>query len=101
MADSEEYYPNQIIGKILKIKFGDETGIDQDEYIEEFKNDHRTYWNTPTDYLKNLKTRIMMLYDPERKGITVEFKVYDVESIDVERTDVESKDINFRFSNKF
>ena len=91
MADSEEYYPNQIIGKILKIKFGDKTGIYQDEYIEEFKNGHRTYWNTPTDYLKNLKTGIMMLYDPERKGITVEFKVYDVESTDG----------NFQFSNKF
>ncbi|WP_298275264.1 HNH endonuclease [Ferroplasma sp.] len=91
MGENEQYYPDEVIGKIVRISHKADTGIFEDEYIEEFRNGGRLHWNTPTNYLKKIKNGIMMLYDPDKEGITVEFKVYDIKNIDGK----------YKFSNKF
>lgn len=91
MVDIEQDDPKKVIGKIVRIRFGDDTGIYKDKYLDEFKNGQRKYWNTPTNYLKKLKTGKMMLYDSKREAITIEFRVYDIDNIGGD----------FQFSNKF
>ncbi len=79
------------IGKIAYIKFGDKSGVNSENYIERFKNGERKDWGTPHDYLNGEKKGILMLYDPERQGITIELKVYDTVK----------EDDDYPFKNKF
>jgi predicted restriction endonuclease len=79
------------IGKIAYIQFGDKSGIDSENYIEVFKNVEREDWGTPHDYLNGEGKGTLMLYDPNRDGITIELKVYDT---------VQEND-DYPFRNKF
>jgi predicted restriction endonuclease len=65
------------IGKIAYIQFGDKSGVYSDSYIDEFKNGEWDEWGTPSDYLNNEKKGILLLYDRERKGITIELRIFD------------------------
>ena len=93
MDNSQGQKYDRPIGKIAYIKFGDKSGVNSENYIERFKNGERKDWGTPHDYLNGEKKGILMLYDPERQGITIELKVYD--------TVASEKDDDYPFKNKF
>lgn len=71
-------YFGEIIGAIAFIKFGDISGVYSDEYIEEFSRGEWDRWNTPKDYMRG-RAGILLLYDPERGGITVQAEVIGVQ----------------------
>jgi len=71
-------YLNEIIGAIAFIKFGDTSGVYSDKYIEEFSRGEWDYWNTPKDYMRG-GPGILLLYDPDRSGITIQAEVKSVQ----------------------
>ncbi len=72
-----EPYSSEIIGAIAFIKFGDISQVYSDEYIDEFSRDEWDHWNTPGDYMRSTPG-ILLLYDPDRKGITIKAEVADI-----------------------
>jgi hypothetical protein len=75
-------FDQDIAGVITKIAFGDFSGVDADTYLDEMRRDRWHRWNTPREY-KNLDGtgRKLLLYDRERKGITVEVEIKKVSRI--------------------
>jgi hypothetical protein len=70
-------YSDKIVGAIAYITFGDFTQVYSDEYIEEFIKGEWDQWNTPRDYMGSTPG-ILLLYDPEREGITIYAEVTGV-----------------------
>ncbi len=70
-------YSSEIIGAIAFIKFGDVSGVYSNDYIDEFSRGVWDHWNTPSDYMRSTPGTLL-LYDGERKGITIQAKVTDV-----------------------
>jgi hypothetical protein len=76
-------FTQDIAGIVLKIDFGEKSGIYQDSYLDDMKTDadNWTYWNTPRQY-KNLDGtgRKLIFYDRTR-GITAEVEIKQVKRI--------------------
>ncbi len=70
-------YSDKIIGAIAYIKFGDFSQVYSDSYIEEFIAGEWDHWNTPRDYMGG-KPGILLLYDTDREGITIQAEVIGV-----------------------
>ena len=70
-------YSSEIIGAIAFIKFGDIPQVYSDEYIDEFRRGEWDHWNTPKDYMRGAPG-ILLLYDPDRKGITIQAEVTNI-----------------------
>ena len=87
-------FQQDIAGIIQTIKLGKKSGVFADQYLDEMKRGEWAQWRTPREY-KHLSgtCRKLLLYDPERKAITVE-----VEIAVVRRTDEES---DYPWSNIF
>jgi hypothetical protein len=69
-----------IIGVILKVSFGNKSGVFPESYLVELKND--SAWHTPSRY-KYLDGhgQKLLLYDPERKAITAEVVIKRVKKL--------------------
>lgn len=83
-----------IVAVIVKIDFGDKSGVYPNEYLEEMKRGYWDSWNTPRKY-KHLdgKGRKLFLYDSKQKALTVKVEIQKVEKIKGER--------EYPWSNKF
>ena len=91
----ENIFEQDISAVIVKINFGDKSGVYEDDYIKEFENGEWDDWHTHTEY-KNLDGtgRKLLLYDPKRKAITIE--------VEIERVKYDPKhDKYFCWSNRF
>lgn len=77
---SERVFQQDFAGIIAKVKFGKNSGVYHDKYLDEMKSGTWTRWNTPRQY-KNLDGtgRKLMLYDKHSRGITVEVEIGKVE----------------------
>ncbi len=66
-------------GIILKVDFGEKSGVDPDQYLDEMKTGQWTHWNTPRQYQKLDGTgRKLMLYDRTRKAIMLDVEIRKV-----------------------
>jgi len=76
----EMIFEQDIVGIIAKISFGKDSGVYSDCYLKEMRDGKWTKWNTPRRY-KNLDGtgRKLLLYDKERKAITVEVEIAKIE----------------------
>jgi len=70
--------PDEFIGIILKIDFGDKSGIDPENYLEELENHEWNHWNTPRKYKKLEKDKKLIFYDTTRKALTAEVEISQV-----------------------
>lgn len=72
-------FAQDIAGIILKIDFGDKSGVYAPDYLSEMRRGEWTTWNTPREY-KSLdgSGRKLMLYDRTRQGITAEVEIEKV-----------------------
>ena len=78
-------FDQDIAGCILKIRFGEESGVDPNTYLREMKEGRWDRWNTPRQYKSLDGTgRKLMLYDRIRQGVTIEFEIGEVEKTDEE-----------------
>lgn len=79
-------FEQDIVGIISKISFGEHSGVYADRYLDEMRVGEWTKWNTPKKY-KNLDGtgRKLLLYDKERKAITVEVEIVRVEEANDEQ----------------
>jgi hypothetical protein len=81
----DRIFEQDFAGIIQKIKFGDEAEVyaeTNDEHTGYLDTDVKRWdeWNTPSRYDKlDGKGRKLLLYDPVRKTITVEFEIAKVE----------------------
>jgi hypothetical protein len=67
------------VGGILKISFGDTSGVYEGAYLDEMKAGKWLSWNTPRKYQSLDGTRrMLLLYDPKQKGVTVEVEIEKV-----------------------
>jgi hypothetical protein len=73
-------FEKDIVGIISKVSFGEHSEVYAHCYLDEMRAGKWTKWNTPRLY-KNLDGtgRKLLLYDKERKAITVEVEVSKVE----------------------
>ncbi len=63
-------------GIILKISFGEESGVFQNTYLEEMQEGRWSYFNTRSRYEKLDGTgRKLLFYDATRRGITAEVEI--------------------------
>jgi hypothetical protein len=78
-------FEQDIIGIIAKVTFGEVTGVNASTYLDEMRRGLWKRWNTPKRY-KNLDGtgRKLLLYDKERKSITVEVEISKVEETNEE-----------------
>ncbi len=74
-----DIFSNDIIGAIARISFGDKSGVYSDQYLAEFGRGEWDHWNTPSDYMGG-KPGKLMLYDPDKMGITIFMEVKEVNS---------------------
>lgn len=76
----EMVFKQNFAGIILKIRFGEDSGVDPKTYLTELENDGR--WHTPSKYKKlDGAGRKLMLYDGVRKGITAEVEIKKLKRI--------------------
>lgn len=89
----EDIFEQDIAAVIVKIKFGDESEVYSDQYINEFKNQEWTDWHTPKKY-KELdgKGKKLILYD-KNKGLVLEVEISNV-------TFIKDRD-SYPWSNRF
>lgn len=81
----EQVFRYDYAGIIQKVNFK-VSGVDSKTYRSGMRNGKWTYWNTPRPYEKlNGKGRKLLLYDGERKEITVEVEIKKVKHIRWER----------------
>jgi hypothetical protein len=78
-------FEQDIAGIISKVSFGEKSGVYADQYLDDLRNGKWDRWNTPKLY-KNLDGtgRKLLLYDKERKAITVEVEISKVEQTNEE-----------------
>lgn len=69
---------NSFMGIILKIDFGNKSGLDPNEYLNEFENKKWKYWNTPRKYKYLDSGKRLILYDNTRKALTVEVEINQI-----------------------
>jgi len=75
----ETIFEQDLAGGILKVNFGDKSGVFAEEYLKEMKAGEWRDWNTPRQYKSLDGTgRKLMLYDRTRKGLTVEAEIESV-----------------------
>ena len=79
-------FEQDIVGIISKVSFGDHSEVYADCYLDEMRAGKWAKWNTPKRY-KNLDGtgRKLLLYDKERKAITVEVEIARVEETNEEQ----------------
>ena len=74
-------FEQDIVAVILKIAFGDKTGIYPNEYLDKMSSSERAKWGwgTPRRY-KNLdgEGRKLILYDRTRQALTVEVEIKEI-----------------------
>ncbi len=71
-------FERNFAGIILKINFGEDSGVDPHTYLTELERDRS--WNSPHEYKRLDGTgRKLMLYDPRQKGITAEVEIKKVQ----------------------
>ncbi|MCK5242391.1 PD-(D/E)XK nuclease family protein [bacterium] len=81
-----EIFKQDIVGIIQKIAFNDKTGVDKDKYLDEMNNGQWKYWNTPKELKQLVGTgRKLLLYDTEKKAITVEAEIAKVKKTNREK----------------
>lgn len=87
-------FDENIVAVIVKIKFGDESSVYEDKYLDEMNRGEWPQWNTPRCY-PNLdgKGRKLILYDRTRQALTVEVEIKKVEKTEEEK--------EYPWSNKF
>lgn len=66
------------VGKIAYIAFGQKSGVYADSYLDEFRRGEWHDWGTPSDYLNGNEDGTLMLFDPDRDGITIELKISEI-----------------------
>lgn len=72
----ETIFKQDLAGGILKISFGDQSGVYEDSYLSELKAFKWKTWNTPRQYKSLDGTgRKLLLYDGSRQGVTVEMEI--------------------------
>lgn len=78
----EMVFEQDLAGIILKIHFGDDSGVDPQTYLKELKKGEWDRWNTPRE-CKSLDGtgRKLLLYDRTRQGITVEVEIKKVKRV--------------------
>jgi len=78
-------FEQDIVGIIAKVSFGDKSGVYANSYLDEMRSGLWTKWNTPSKY-KNLDGtgRKLLLYDKNRKAITLEVEIVKVEETNEE-----------------
>ena len=70
----ETIFEQDRAGGILKVSFGDKSEVYSDSYLDEFRE--WPFWGTPREYKSLDGTgRKLLLYDPDRKGITLEAEI--------------------------
>ena len=78
-------FAQDIAGIILKIAFGDKSGVHPQHYLDEMKAGVWKKWNTPREYKRlDGSGRKLMLYDRTRQGITAEVEIREVKRTDSE-----------------
>jgi len=89
----DEISEQDIAAVIVKIAFGDKSGVYSESYLDEFKNGEWAVWHTPNEY-KELdgKGKKLILYD-KNKGLVLEVEIQNVEEI--------ADRVNYRWGNKF
>lgn len=89
----EIIFEQDIAAVIVKIKFGDKSGVYEDDYIKEFRNGEWDGWNTPTKYHElDDKGRKLVLYH-KNIGLVLEVEIERVRKIPNRRA--------YPWSNKF
>lgn len=83
----EMVFEQDLAGIILKIHFGEDSGVYPDKYLNELEAHKRDRWNTPRE-CKSLDGtgRKLLLYDRTRPGITAEVEIRKVKRIKWART---------------
>ena len=75
----ETIFEQDLAGGILKISFGDKSGVYADKYLDEMRAGNWPRWNTPRQYKSLDGTgRKLLLYDRTRQGLTVEAEIASV-----------------------
>lgn len=75
----EKIFEQDLAGGILKISFGEKSGVCAETYLDEMRAGEWVRWNTPRQYKSLDGTgRKLMLYDRERQGITIEVEIGSV-----------------------
>lgn len=78
-------FEQDIAGVILKIYFGDNSGVYEDRYLAEMRSGVWSRWNTPREYKSLDGTgRKLLLYDRRRQGITAEVEIEKVRRTNAE-----------------
>jgi len=81
----ERIFSQDIAGIVAKVTFGEKSGVNNDNYLDEMRAGKWTRWNTPKQYKYLDGTgRKLLLYDKVRKGITVEVEIDKVEHTNAE-----------------
>lgn len=76
-------FENDVAGIIQTIKLGETSGVFADRYLDEMNRGVWKVWHTPREYPHLSGTcRILFLYDPSRKAITVEVEIAEVKQTD-------------------
>lgn len=89
----EDIFEQDISSVIVKISFGDKSGVYPDKYLDEFKNGKWTDWRTPQKYTQlDGKGKRLILYD-RHQGLVLEVEIEKVRKIK-NKTD-------YPWSNKF
>lgn len=75
-------FSQDFAGVIAKIAFGKQSGVDPEAYLHEFAGGEWLQWNTPRNYQElDAPGRMLLLYDPVRKAITVEVEIAHVRKL--------------------
>lgn len=87
-------FEQDIVAVICKIDFGETSGVYPDKYLEEMKRGEWDNWHTPRKY-KNLDGtgRKLILYDREKKALTLEVEIQEVKET--------GEEPGYPWSNKF
>jgi hypothetical protein len=81
----DDIFKKDFAGVIATIRFGDETGVYSDTYIDQMRNGKWLTWRTPKKHRElDGKHRKLLLYDPVKKAITVEVEISNVEQANEE-----------------
>ncbi len=87
-------FEQDIVAVIVKIDFGDKSGVHPDTYLIDMENGKWNDWRTPRKY-KHLDSqgRKLILYDRTQKALTVEVEIKEVKET--------NKELGYPWSNEF
>ena len=76
-------FEQDFVAVIVKIAFGDNSGVYPDKYLNEMREGKWKNWRTPSKYKKLDGTgRKLLLYDRTRQAITLEVEISEVKKTD-------------------